>query len=133
MTDPPLETQPMVPSQQRGWRRVYNGFFFSMDGLRACYFGEEAFRQEIWLATVLIPIALLLPISGLSTAFLISSLLLVLIVEILNSAVEAVVDRISKEHHILSKKAKDMGSAAVLLSLFNVVVVWVGVLWSEWG
>jgi diacylglycerol kinase (ATP) len=79
------------------------------------------------------PLAILLPISALSTASLIASVLLVMIVEILNSAVEAVVDRISKDHHFLSKKAKDMGSAAVFLSLVNLVIVWGSVLWTEWN
>jgi diacylglycerol kinase (ATP) len=69
----------------------------------------------------------------LSTALLIASVLLVMIVEILNSAVEAVVDRISKDHHLLSKKAKDMGSAAVFLSLVNLVIIWTCVLWTEWN
>jgi diacylglycerol kinase (ATP) len=102
-------------------------------GLRACYAGEEAIRQEVWLATFLIPLSMVLPISALSTALLIASVLLVMIVEILNSAVETIVDRISKDHHFLSKKAKDMGSAAVFLSLVNVVIVWVCVLLTEWN
>jgi diacylglycerol kinase (ATP) len=122
-----------VPPNQTGWRRIKNSLHFSLDGLRACYTGEEAFRQEVWLAAVLMPLAILLPISALSTASLIASVLLVMIVEILNSAVEAVVDRISKDHHFLSKKAKDMGSAAVFLSLVNVVIVWVCVLLTEWN
>jgi diacylglycerol kinase (ATP) len=122
-----------VTPNQTGWRRIKNSLYFSLDGLRACYTGEEAFRQEVWLAAVLMPLAILLPISALSTASLIASVLLVMIVEILNSAVEAVVDRISKDHHFLSKKAKDMGSAAVFLSLVNVVIVWVCVLLTEWN
>ena len=115
---------PSVSHRQTGWRRIKNALHFSLEGLRACYNGEEAFRQEVWLATFLIPLSIILPISALSTALLIASVLLVMIVEILNSAVEAVVDRISKDHHLLSKKAKDMGSAAVFLSLVNLVIVW---------
>ena len=112
--------------------RIKNALHFSLE-VRACYTGEEAFRQEVWLATFLIPLSTILPISALSTALLIASVLLVMIVEILNSAVEAVVDRISKDHHLLSKKAKDMGSAAVFLSLVNLVIVWACVLWTEWN
>ena len=120
---------PTVPRHQSGWRRIKNALHFSLEGLRACYTGEEAFRQEVWLATFLIPLSIILPISVLSTALLIASVLLVMIVEILNSAV----DRISKDHHLLSKKAKDMGSAAVFLSLVNLVIVWACVLWTEWN
>lgn len=124
---------PTVPPHQTGWRRIKNALRFSLDGLRACYTGEEAFRQEVWLATFLIPLSILLPISALSTALLIASVLLVMIIEILNTAVETVVDRISKDHHLLSKKAKDMGSAAVFLSLVNLTIVWASVLWTEWN
>ena len=123
---------PSVSHRQTGWRRIKNALHFSLEGLRACYTGEEAFRQEVWLATFLIPLSSVLPLSALSTALLIASLLLVMIGEILNSAVEAVVDRISKDHHLLSKKAKDMGSAAVFLSLVNLVIVWACVLLTEW-
>ncbi len=124
---------PTVPPHHTGWRRIKNALHFSLEGFRACYTSEEAFRQEVWLATFLIPLSIILPISVLSTALLIASVLLVMIVEILNSAIEAVVDRISKDHHLLSKKAKDMGSAAVFLSLVNLVIVWTCVLWTEWN
>ena len=124
---------PTVPRHQSGWRRIKNALHFSLEGLRACYTGEEAFRQEVWLALFLIPFSMVLPISALSTALLIASVLLVMIVEILNSAVETIVDRISKDHHLLSKKAKDMGSAAVFLSLVNLIIVWGSVLWTEWN
>ena len=122
-----------MPPHQTGWRRIKNALRFPLDGLRACYTGEEAFRQEVWLATFLIPLSILLPISALSTALLIASVLLVMIIEILNTAVETVVDRISKDYHLLSKKAKDMGSAAVFLSLVNLTIVWASVLWTEWN
>lgn len=111
-----------------GLRRVWNAMFYSFDGLKAAYRHEDAFRQEFWLAVVLIPIALFLPASGLGKALMIASVLLVLIVELLNSAVEATVDRVSLEHHRLAKRAKDIGSAAVMLSLLDVVIVWLLVL-----
>jgi len=107
-----------------GLRRVWNAFHYSVDGLRAAYRHEDAFRQEVWLAVVLIPLALFLPASGIGHALMIGALLLVLIVELLNSAIEAAVDRISLENHRLAKRAKDIGSAAVLMALLNVVVVW---------
>lgn len=111
-----------------GLRRVWNAMFYSMDGLRAAYRHEDAFRQEAWLAALLIPLALFLPASGIGHALMIASVLLVLIVELVNSAIEAAIDRISLENHNLSKRAKDIGSAAVLVALINVAVTWALVL-----
>ncbi len=113
-----------------GLRRIWNALFYSMDGLRAAYRHEDAFRQEALLAVLLIPLALFLPGSGLGKGLMIASVFLVLIVELLNSAVEATVDRVSLEHHQLAKRAKDIGSAAVMMSLVNVVVVWLLVLFG---
>jgi diacylglycerol kinase (ATP) len=113
-----------------GIRRIWNALFYSVDGIRAAYRHEDAFRQEVLLALVLLPLALFMPTSGIGKALLMGSVLLVLIVELLNSAVEATVDRISLENHRLAKRAKDIGSAAVLLSLTNVVIVWVLVLFG---
>lgn len=113
-----------------GLRRIWNALFYSFDGLKAAYRHEDAFRQEVWLAVVLIPLALFLPASGTGKALMIASVLVVLIVELLNSAVEATVDRVSLEHHRLAKRAKDIGSAAVLFSLINVAVVWILVLFG---
>jgi len=113
-----------------GLRRIWNALFYSFDGLKAAYRHEDAFRQEVWLALVLIPLALFLPVSGMGKALMMASVLMVLIVELLNSAVEATVDRVSLEHHRLAKRAKDIGSAAVLFSLINVAVVWLLVLFG---
>lgn len=107
-----------------GLRRIWNAFGYSLAGLRAAYRHEDAFRQEAWLALALIPLALFIPASGIGKALMIGSVLLVLIVELLNSAIEAAVDRVSLENHRLAARAKDIGSAAVLMSLLNVVVVW---------
>lgn len=107
-----------------GLRRVWNALHYSLDGLKAAYRHEDAFRQETRLALLLIPLALFLPASALGKALMIASVLLVIIVELLNSAIEAVVDRVSLEHHLLAKRAKDIGSAAVLISLINVTVTW---------
>ena len=107
-----------------GLKRVWNALFYSIDGMRAAFRHEDAFRQEVFLAALLIPAALFTPATGIGKAMMISAVLLVLIVELLNSAVEAAVDRISLENHKLAKRAKDIGSAAVLLALINVPVVW---------
>ncbi|MGP1609721.1 MAG: diacylglycerol kinase [Burkholderiales bacterium] len=107
-----------------GLKRVWNALFYSMDGMRAAFRHEDAFRQEVFLAALLIPAALFTPASGLGKALMIAVVLLVLIVELLNSAIEAAVDRISLENHALAKRAKDIGSAAVLLALLNVPMVW---------
>ena len=107
-----------------GLRRIRNAFGYSLSGISAVYRHESAFRQEVWLALLLIPLALFLPVSGIGKALMISSVLLVLIVELINSAIEAVVDRVSLEQHPLSARAKDIGSSAVLVSLLNVIAVW---------
>jgi len=107
-----------------GLRRIVNATGYSFSGLRDAFAHEDAFRQECLLALVLVTVALLVPVSGLERALMIASVLLVLIVELLNSAVEAAVDRVSLDRHALAKRAKDIGSAAVFLSLVNVAVVW---------
>jgi len=107
-----------------GLRRLWNAFGYSLAGFRAAYKHEDAFRQEVLLAIVLIPLALWVPVGYLGKALMIGSVLLVIIVELLNSAIEATVDRISLENHDLAKRAKDIGSSAVLVSLINVMVVW---------
>jgi diacylglycerol kinase (ATP) len=107
-----------------GLTRVLNAFRYSMAGLAAAYRNEDAFRQEVWLAVILIPLALLLPVSAVGKALMVASVLLVVVVELINSALEATVDRISLELHHLAKRAKDIGSAAVFVALVNVVAVW---------
>ena len=111
-----------------GVRRIRLALGYSLAGLQAAYRGEAAFRQLVWLAVVLIPVACLVPVSSTARALLIGSVLVSLIVELLNSAIEAAIDRISLELHPLSKAAKDMGSAAQLLSMLMIAVVWVLVL-----
>jgi diacylglycerol kinase (ATP) len=107
-----------------GLKRVWNAFFYSLEGFGAAWKHEDAFRQEAMLAVVLIPLAFFLTDQPLERALMIASVLLVLIVELVNSAIEATVDRISLENHALAKRAKDIGSAAVLISLINVLVIW---------
>ncbi len=111
-----------------GLKRIVNAFHYSLDGLKAALRYEDAFRQEMLLALVLIPVALFLPVSGVGKALMVGSVMLILIVELFNSAIEATVDRISLEKHQLAKRAKDVGSAAVLLSLINAAAIWLLVL-----
>jgi len=113
---------------KEGFRRLFHAAGYSVAGLAAAVRRESAFRQELALAAVLIPLGFWLGPSGIARALLVGSVLLVLVVELMNSAVEATVDRISLERDDLAKQAKDFGSAAVLLSLVNVAVVWLLVL-----
>jgi diacylglycerol kinase (ATP) len=113
-----------------GWRRIWNAMLYSFDGFAAAFTHEDAFRQEAFLALILIPCAVYLPASGAGKALMIASVLLVMVVELLNSGIEAVTDRVSLEDHALAKRAKDLGSAAVMLSLINVPVVWLLVIFG---
>ena len=118
----------MADSGNKGLKRLILATGYSWKGLKASWQNEEAFRQETILAVVLIPMALFLDVSQIQSILMIGSVLLLLIVEILNSAIEAVVDLVTKEKHELAGRAKDMGSAAVMLALINVFVVWVVIL-----
>jgi len=111
-----------------GMQRVINATRYSLEGLAAAARHEDAFRQELILAAVLVPLGLWLGADGVERALLVGSVLMVLVVELLNSAVEATVDRVSLEDHQLAKRAKDIGSAAVMMSLVTVGVVWLLVL-----
>lgn len=111
-----------------GVQRVINAMRYSLEGLAAAARHEDAFRQELLLAAVLLPLGLWLGNDGVERALLVGSMLMVLVVELLNSAVEATVDRVSLEDHRLAKRAKDLGSAAVMMSLVTVGAVWLLVL-----
>jgi diacylglycerol kinase (ATP) len=114
----------MVPTKNTGFKRIYNAFFYSLPGLASAWNNEAAFRQESIVAIVLIPVAFWLGQSTSQIGLLILSIFIVLIVELLNSAVEAAIDRISDERHELSKQAKDIASAAVFFSLILFTVIW---------
>jgi len=116
------------PAGNTGLRRLSNALVFSWKGLCAAYRFEAAFRQEVFASLVIVPLAFWLGDTGVERALLLAVWALVLITELLNSAVETVVDRIGDEHHELAGRAKDIGSAAVLLALLNAAVVWVLVL-----
>jgi diacylglycerol kinase (ATP) len=107
-----------------GLVRIWRALFYSLAGLRSAWRAESAFRQELALTVVLVPVCLVVPASYTQKAIMSAALLLVLVTELLNSAVESAVDRISLEDHELAKRAKDIGSAAVLVALINLAVVW---------
>jgi diacylglycerol kinase (ATP) len=113
---------------QTGLRRILSATRNSLDGFVAAVRHEDAFRQELIMAAVMVPLGLYLGAGGFERALLVASVLLVLIVELLNSAVEATVDRISFDNHLLAKRAKDIGSAAVMLSIATAAIVWLLVL-----
>ena len=114
-----------------GLVRIYKAFTYSLQGIRAAWLHEHAFRQEAVLVIIGVVVALLLRISAYEKLLLICVLLLILIVELINSAVEAVVDRVSLERHPLSKNAKDLGSAAVFFALTIAGLTWGVVLWQH--
>jgi diacylglycerol kinase (ATP) len=134
--DDPLSALSLNPYKgsrglMRGWRAVKN----SLAGFRVAIREESAFRQELALAAILIPCGLAVPVDPASRVLLLASVLLVLIVELLNSSLEAAIDRISLERHELSRRAKDLGSAAVMVALFMCVMTWaviVGPLVVRW-
>jgi diacylglycerol kinase (ATP) len=118
---------------KRGLRRVLNALRYSADGLRAAWEGEDAFRQEVLLAAVMIPAALVVPVELVERLLLIGSVVFVLIIEILNTAIESAIDRQGLEINPLAKQAKDLGSAAVMLSLLLTGATWVSILWARFS
>lgn len=118
----------MANPNAKGLQRIVNAFFFSLAGFKATWQHEEAFRQEVVLFLVTTPLALWLNNTVIEKLLMIGSVVLVLLVELLNSAVEAVVDRVGFEHHELSGRAKDIGSAAVMLSLIWAAATWAAIL-----
>ena len=111
-----------------GLKRLLNAFRYSCSGIKEAHRNEDAFRQEALLAAILLPLAFWLDATAVGRALMVGSVLLLLIVELLNSAIEATVDRISLDDHRLAKRAKDIGSAAVLITIVNLVLVWLLVL-----
>ncbi|QSR35535.1 diacylglycerol kinase [Marinobacterium iners] len=123
----------MIITKTTGLARFYYATRYSIKGLRAAYRSEPAFRYELWAAALLLPLAFWLAQSGLQLGLLISSLLFVLIMELINTAIEAVVDRAGTEFHALAGLAKDLGSAAVLLALFVTALIWGGIAWDNFS
>ena len=120
-------------NEHRGFMRLVSATRYSLSGLTAAWRSEAAFRQESLAAVILLPAAFWLGDGAVERALLAGSVLLVLIVELLNTAVEYTVDRIGTDHHRLSGRAKDMGSAAVLLSLFICALTWGGISWERFA
>jgi len=122
----------MANQNATGWRRLVGAFGFSMQGFKACYELEEAFRQELWALLPLLPLGFWLGETPIEQAMLAGSLLIIPIVELLNSAIEANVDRVGLERHELSGRAKDIASAAVFLSIVFAAVIWGLILLPKW-
>ncbi len=113
-----------MKATETGLKRILKAFTYSWSGFTASFKSEEAFRQDLLVCTILGGISFFLPVSGLEWVVLFFSLLFVLIMELVNTAIETLVDRISPEYHDLSKKAKDIGSLLVLLSFVNMMLSW---------
>lgn len=118
-------------NQNKGFRRIVNATFFSIAGLRSAWRNEAAFRQECILAIVLTPVALWLGQNAVERSLLIGTVWLVLIVELLNTAIESIVDRVGTDHHALSGQAKDQGSASVFVSMLLTLLVWGMIIWER--
>ena len=114
----------MAKPGKTGFSRLIDAFGYSWLGYKAGFKNEAAFREELFLGAIMLPTAIIFSESAIELAVLLGSLFLVLITELLNSGVEAIVDRISDEHHELSGRAKDLGAAAVMTALINVIVIW---------
>ncbi|WP_145558890.1 diacylglycerol kinase [Yersinia mollaretii] len=122
-----------MANQSTGLTRIYKAAGYSAKGLSAAWKNEAAFRQETVVAIMAIILAFWLDIGAITRILLIGSVVLVIIIEVINSAIEAVVDRIGSEFHELSGRAKDMGSAAVFLAVLLAIFVWITALWHHFG
>ena len=114
----------MAKPGKKGFSRLFDAFGYSGLGYKEGFKNEAAFREELFLGIILLPVAIIFSESSIELALLLGSLFLVLIVELLNSGIEAIVDRVSDEYHELSGRAKDLAAAAVMTSLINVIVIW---------
>lgn len=123
----------MIVTKATGLKRFYYATCYSIKGMRAAYLGEPAFRYEVWAAVAMLPFAFWLAQSGLQLGLMIAALLFVLIMELLNTAIEAVVDRAGTEFHTLAGLAKDLGSAAVFFALMITALLWGGIIWDNFG
>ena len=125
---PPLES---AEPKRRSFRNFFSSVRYSIDGFFAAVQHEPSFREDLIFAILLVPFAIFLPVNAVSTALMIASLILILIVELLNSAIEWIIDYLRPERHPLAKRIKDMASAAVFLSYINCIVVWAILLWPS--
>ncbi|HQY05847.1 MAG TPA: diacylglycerol kinase [Lacunisphaera sp.] len=127
------ETIPPPESKRRDFRNFLASVKYALDGFRAAVRHEPSFREDLLFVAILTPFAVILPVNAVSTAVMITALFLIVIAELLNSAIEWTIDDISLEKRPFAKRAKDMGSAAVFLAYINCVVVWGLILYSNWG
>lgn len=118
--------------KRRSFRNFFSSLRFSVEGFFAALKFEPSFREDLIFTIILVPLAIILPVNAVSTAMMIAALFLIIIVELLNSAIEWTIDYISTEKHPLAKRAKDMASAAVFLSYLNCVVVWLIIIFANW-
>ena len=118
--------------KRRSFRNFFSSLHFSVEGFMAALRFEPSFREDLIFAIILVPFAIILPVNAVSTAVMIAALFLIIIVELLNSAIEWTIDYISTEKHPLAKRAKDMASAAVFLSYLNCMVVWLIIIFANW-
>ena len=129
-----MQAPPESPeTKRRSFRNFVSSVRSSLDGFFAAFKHEPSFREDLLFAVCLVPLAIILPVNAVSTALMIASLILILIVELLNSAIEWIIDYLRPERHPLAKRIKDMASAAVFLSYINCVIVWVILLWPDNG
>lgn len=120
-----------IEPKRRSFRNFFSSVRYSIDGFFAALQHEPSFREDLIFAVLLTPLAIILPVNAVSTALMIGSLILILIVELLNSAIEWTIDYVRPEQHPLAKRVKDMASAAVFLSYINCIVIWVIMLWPS--
>lgn len=120
------------PLKRRSFRNFFSSLWFSLEGFFVAFRLEPSFREDLIFTIILVPFAVILPVNAVSTALMIASLFLIMIVELLNSAIEWTIDYISTEKHPLAKRAKDMASAAVFLSYLNCILVWLIIIIANW-
>lgn len=120
------------PAKRRNFRNFFSSVGFALEGFSAAFRHEPSFREDLIFAIILTPVAIILPVNAVSTAVMMAALFLIIIVELLNSAIEWTIDYISTEQHPMAKRAKDMASAAVFLSYLNCAVVWGLIIFSNW-
>lgn len=123
---------PPPESKRRDFRNFFQSVGFALDGFRAALKHEPSFREDLLFVVILTPLAVILPVNAVSTAVMIASLFIIVIAELLNSAIEWTIDDISLEKRLFAKRAKDMGSAAVFISYINCIVVWGVIFYSNW-
>ena len=128
---PPAPPPPETGPKRRSFRNFFSSVRYSVEGFIAAFQHEPSFREDLIFVILLVPVAIILPVNAVSSAVMIASLFIILIVELLNSAIEWVIDYIRPERHPLAKRIKDMASAAVFLSYINCIVVWGVILWPD--